>query len=160
MLVVNGLGRPVEFHCSTPVRPSRTQEVLYGQTLQQYLNCDLIGRAMLEHCRGTSTVLVVRQPELVPLHELSDKPLALIGTAPIAGDPDEAAPAVPAIQPVSQILQLKGKPEDTGRAEAALQRLAAVLPLDEPFGRIDEAIREAHAAGRRSQSGGGLGEAA
>lgn len=160
MLVVNGLGRPVEFHCSTPVRASRTQEVLYGRTLQQYLNCDLVGRAMLEHCRGGSTVLVVRQPELMALHSLTDRPLALIGSA-TAGDASVTSAAAESFTPpAGQILQLLGKAEDLERSEAALRRLAAVLPLEEPFGRIDEAIREAHAAGRRSQPAAGLSEAA
>jgi hypothetical protein len=36
-LIVSELGRPLEFHCTSPVRPSRAQEILYGPTLQAYL---------------------------------------------------------------------------------------------------------------------------
>ena len=32
-LIVNQLARPLEFHCTMPVRPSRSQELLYGKTL-------------------------------------------------------------------------------------------------------------------------------
>src|SRR6266404_1210747 len=33
-LVLNALGRPLEFHCTAPVKPNRAQEILYGATLQ------------------------------------------------------------------------------------------------------------------------------
>ena len=32
-LLLNALGRPLEFHCTAPVRPNRAQEILYGPTL-------------------------------------------------------------------------------------------------------------------------------
>ncbi len=34
-LIVNSLGRPLEFHCTLPVKPSRAQELLYGATLER-----------------------------------------------------------------------------------------------------------------------------
>jgi hypothetical protein len=159
MLVINSLGRPVEFHCSTPVRPTRTQEVLYGQTLQQYLSCDLIGRAMLKHCRGNHTVVVVRQNEMAALTAHTDRPLAVIAQRESQPATEEAAgtenPVT--VSDASPMARVLGKPDDQVWAEQALLRLGAVLPLDEPFGRIDEAIREAHAAGRRTT---GISEAA
>src|SRR4029450_11711246 len=33
LLVTNHLGRPLEFQCTAPVRPNRTQEILYGPPL-------------------------------------------------------------------------------------------------------------------------------
>src|SRR3954471_20719084 len=36
-LVVGPLGRPLEFHCTAPVRPSRAQQILYGPTLEPFL---------------------------------------------------------------------------------------------------------------------------
>ena len=33
LLVTNKYGRPLEFQCTAPVRPNRTQELLYGPTL-------------------------------------------------------------------------------------------------------------------------------
>ena len=36
-LLLNPLGRPLEFHCTAPVRPNRAQEILYGPTLAPYL---------------------------------------------------------------------------------------------------------------------------
>ena len=36
-LILNPAGRPVEFHCTAPVKPNRAQEILYGTTLKPYL---------------------------------------------------------------------------------------------------------------------------
>lgn len=30
-LVLNQVGRPLEFHCTAPVKPNRAQEILYGR---------------------------------------------------------------------------------------------------------------------------------
>jgi hypothetical protein len=37
LLVTNRIGRPMEFQCTTPVRPNKTQEVLYGPTLESFI---------------------------------------------------------------------------------------------------------------------------
>ena len=36
-LIVSSLGRPLEFHCTAPIQPSRAQRILYGPTLASYL---------------------------------------------------------------------------------------------------------------------------
>ena len=36
-LLLNAAGRPLEFHCTAPVKPNRAQEILYGPTLRPYL---------------------------------------------------------------------------------------------------------------------------
>ncbi|MEQ8839035.1 MAG: hypothetical protein RID07_19675, partial [Lacipirellulaceae bacterium] len=40
-LVLSLQGRPLEFRCTTPVKPTRAQEILYGKTLRPYLLCEL-----------------------------------------------------------------------------------------------------------------------
>ena len=36
-LVLSRNGRPLEFHCTSPVRANRAQQILYGPTLQPFL---------------------------------------------------------------------------------------------------------------------------
>ena len=43
-LVTNSWGRPLEFRLSTAVQPNRVQQILYGNTLTEYLSADLIGK--------------------------------------------------------------------------------------------------------------------
>lgn len=47
LLVVCDRGRPLEFHCTEPVLPSRAEQILFGPTLRGYVCGDQIGGALL-----------------------------------------------------------------------------------------------------------------
>ncbi len=36
LLLINTLGRPLEFHCTLPILPSRAQSILYGTSLDGF----------------------------------------------------------------------------------------------------------------------------
>src|SRR5262245_49628291 len=57
-LIVCGLGRPLEFHCTAPIRPSRAQQILYGPTLEPYLAGEQICGALLEIAKLKPTVIL------------------------------------------------------------------------------------------------------
>jgi hypothetical protein len=46
-LVLNACGRPLEFHCTAPVKANRAQQILYARTLAPYLYGEQIGQALL-----------------------------------------------------------------------------------------------------------------
>jgi hypothetical protein len=50
-LVLNTAARPLEFHCTAPVRPNRAQEILYGPTLKPFLYGEQIGQALVAKAR-------------------------------------------------------------------------------------------------------------
>ena len=52
-LLLNAAGRPLEFHCTAPVKPSRTQEILYGPTLKPFLYGEQIGQTLLTKSKLT-----------------------------------------------------------------------------------------------------------
>src|SRR5258708_9642 len=68
-LVLNHNGRPLEFHCTAPVKPNRAQEILYGPTLEPFLYGEQIGRTLIEKsavevrliCTDLAPVLAVRE---------------------------------------------------------------------------------------------------
>ena len=64
-LIVNQLARPLEFHCTMPVRPSRSQELLYGKTLNDFVCGEQIAKALTQKAK------------LKPLLVLTDTPAAL-----------------------------------------------------------------------------------
>ena len=70
LLVVDLRARPIEFHCSSPVLPTRTQEILYGQTLRQTVICDQIGQSLITQVKQQPQLLVT--DELLAL-ELQDQ---------------------------------------------------------------------------------------
>ena len=57
-LVVNSLGRPLEFRLSSAVQPNKVQQVLYAGTLAPYVCGELIGKTLVEKA-GVPVRLVV-----------------------------------------------------------------------------------------------------
>ncbi|MDR1141839.1 MAG: hypothetical protein LBL62_09115 [Planctomycetaceae bacterium] len=68
-LILNQAGRPLEFHCTTPLKPNRTQEILYGNTLEPFLYGEQIAKTLLIRSKvpvsyiftNTSAVLAVQE---------------------------------------------------------------------------------------------------
>jgi hypothetical protein len=77
-LILNMAGRPLEFHCTAPIKPNRAQEILYGPTLESFLYGEQIGQTLIG--QGTTTPLLVctdRQPALAA-REFLTTPLVLV----------------------------------------------------------------------------------
>ena len=68
-LVLDALGRPLEFHCTAPIKPNRAQEILYGPTLEAFIYGEQIGQTLLGQssseplmvCTDCEPALAVRQ---------------------------------------------------------------------------------------------------
>jgi hypothetical protein len=64
-LILNTAGRPLEFHCTAPIKPNRAQQILYGPTLESFLYGEQIGQTLIGN--GSKPPLVVctdREPAL------------------------------------------------------------------------------------------------
>lgn len=85
LLVSNHLGRPLEFQCTTPVRPNRTQEILYGPTLKAVVLSELIGKTLADRVQVKPEMLIVDQPELLDLRRFVDVPVLLLEKASDGG---------------------------------------------------------------------------
>lgn len=143
-LLLNPAGRPLEFHCTSPVRPNRAQEILYGPTLRPFLYGEQIGGALLTRaktppllvCTDCEPALAARDASTQPmvmvlphdapsnhgLHEFKFKKLRLALSLRYSSDQQ-------------QVLDL---------CQAHLEQ----LDLGEPFTRIREALDEAQKSAR------------
>lgn len=131
-LVVDGRGRPVEFHCTDTLTVSRAEQILYGTTLETYLFCDRIAASIMPRLGKVAMVLVDR-PELCPLaRELS---------LPVVFVPRSVLPETASEGQAATFTNLSSSPQED--IEAAMASLQRYIPLDEPFERIVEALREA-----------------
>ena len=63
LLMLNVQARPVEFHCTAPVKPSRAQEVLYGVTLQAYVT-EQIAATLIAKTKLSPSFLVTDSHEV------------------------------------------------------------------------------------------------
>ena len=67
LLVTNRYGRPLEFQCTSPIKPNRTQKILYGPTLAPYLLGELLGCALVEKIGVKPNLILTDRPEILEL---------------------------------------------------------------------------------------------
>jgi len=76
LLITNRFGRPLEFQCTAPVKPNRTQQILYGPTLKPYVLTELIGRTLLEKVGVKPHLVLVESLDLLDLCSVTATPVA------------------------------------------------------------------------------------
>jgi hypothetical protein len=169
-LVLNTAGRPIEFHCTAPVKPNRAQEILYGPTLKPFLYGEQIGRALVSK---STTVALAICTDCEPVLELGDfvpTPVVLVLCDRLESSPgltsctsESASPPADNQRGSTMHGHAGLRTLEIGRnrlavrnsrmadADAIVAQLAAVadgFDLAEPFGRIRDAIEEAQRAAR------------
>lgn len=136
LLVTNRFGRPLEFQCTTPVKPNRTQQILYGPTLRPYLMAEVIGRTLLDKVSVKPHLVLIEADELLDLRAHVDMPVACFVAKPVQDDES-------ILRVGQQWLAFHG---EFAADRAAVQKRAAQVPdtadLKEPFERIREALTE------------------
>ncbi len=155
LLSINRLGRPVEFHCSLPIKPSRAQVILYGETLDDFLVGEQISYAIVGKVRNTPKIIFTDLMSVLPLRRLCSIPVACIAT----DKESSASSASTGMQYPASLLHDETVRVQLGNAallilrefekdQQVLQDVWNIsLPqfnLKEPFERIVEALREAN----------------
>ena len=104
-LVLNLAGRPLEFHCTAPVKPNRAQQILYGPTLEAFLYGEQIAGTLVEQAKTEPLVICTDREPVLAVRELISWPVAMVlpaegqaGASDAATDPPRAAiaPSEPA----------------------------------------------------------------
>jgi hypothetical protein len=155
-LIVNHAARPVEFHCSTPIKPNRAQEILYGPTLLPYLYGEQIGRMLAAQAKPEPSILFTDAERAMAVRDFTNVPVVYVpplvpGSACQPG-PDVAAdrdvrPKVVPFQLGEHIVAARADhPGDQSQATRAWHEMGSAWDVHEPFDRIREAIREARRA--------------
>lgn len=147
-LLLNAAGRPLEFHCTAPLRPTRTQEILYGPTLRPFLYGEQIAPALLARSQRTPIVICTDQPPVLDARPLAPAPLVLVladATAPVT---QGAATLETFSLAQCRLATAPGFASDAQAVLSAWPVQADQLDLVEPFVRIREALEEAQRAGR------------
>jgi hypothetical protein len=155
MLVTNRFGRPLEFQCTAPVRPNRTQEILYGPTLRPFLLGELIGKTLVQRVDVKPHLVLTEQTDLLELRNHISIPVALISEDSIASRPQpnpllEAVPEAPvkSIQIGRLALRFhQSHQQDREAVQQATRRVSNEVDLSEPFDRIRAALKETLQAG-------------
>jgi hypothetical protein len=136
LLVTNHLGRPLEFQCTAPVKPNRTQEILYGPTLVTFLLAELIGRTLVEKIGVKPHLVLVDQADLLELRRHVSMPVACLL--------EEQAADQPSVRLGRQsVVWHADFSEDESPIQRGASNITADADLREPFQRVRDALNEA-----------------
>jgi hypothetical protein len=156
-LVLNLLGRPLEFHCTTPLKPNRAQQILYGATLEPYLYGEQIGQTLVSKASIEPLAVCTDAPAALALREHVAMPVVLVcgqsaaSTATVRLDPPHSGSGRALNRfrlGVNEVAVEARRREDQSRVTAVLSSAIETFDLSEPFGRIRDAIEEAQRGGR------------
>ncbi len=161
-LVLNTAGRPLEFHCTAPIKPNRAQQILYGPTLESFLYGEQIGQTLLAEADAEPLLVCTDRPPALAVRQHVSLPVALVlpaeGPSSVPSDDphplDEVAcdghRLVPFELGRNRLAVLEPFDDDRRLITQRIGDLAESFDLAEPFIRIREAIEEAQQAVRSS----------
>ena len=145
LLILSAGGRPLEFQCTLPVRPTRAHEILYGPTLRGHLVAEVIGPLLLKKARTPIAMLCIDQPEAMSLDTLANFPVALVDEAAEPNEGPISAETIAESESVEFCETRLWVPVEQSALVTELVDWFVDLPdAVEPFSRIRDAIKEAH----------------
>ena len=156
ILVTDAHGKPVEFRCTSPIRPNAVQRTLYGSTLMPHIAVELVGAPLVQNVKAAPDVVLVQQEEFLDLRNRYDKPLLL---ARRQGQDMQVFEEGGKQQPEEILSSPSGKfspvvvtchwdyPDDIAQCKQGLGWISASCDLVEPFERVVTALRTLHEQG-------------
>jgi hypothetical protein len=149
-LVTNSWGRPLEFRLSTAVQPNKIQQILYADTLTEYLCADLIGKTLIDKTATPVQLLFVDTLLALPLRSRLEVPVLAVlpKDSPEHAQVSETEHRRLHHRSFAGPLIREAKHDADGSAiQDLLDRIDAGLDVSEPFLRIREAMGEARKMG-------------
>lgn len=139
-LVVDGLGRPLEFHCTAPVKVSRAQQILYGASLDTHLHGQQVGGALLAEAKATPAVVLTDTRSMLHVRPHTSLPVALVRREDATESHEQFGTFVVGGAIVTPHANDADRTDDL---VSRLSALATAVDLCEPFERIRAALDEA-----------------
>ena len=152
-LVVDAHGTPLEFRCTSPIRPNAVQRTLYGSSLDPFMLVQLMAKPLLASLREEFHVLLVDDRWFLNVRDENDTPALFVRrhgtdvTGEGSGDQDKRSALIDSpsgrFAPVVAETFHKNR-EDTNSVSSVLQDASAHIDLLEPFQRIQRALEKVH----------------
>jgi len=153
LLITDNRGTPLEFRCTSPIRPNQVQRILYGRSLVSHLAVNLIGAPLTGSVTEKPTIIIVNQDPFLQLRELIQRPVIFVRrqgeTFQAGGDAQDRPDHEPFL------LECEGAKfapiiveshwrysQDTQQIRQQLREIFDYVDLLEPFERVDLALDE------------------
>lgn len=146
LMVLDFQGYPLEFRCTTPVKPTPIQKLVYGPLLEQFISVELCAKRLLRDVKRKPGIVIVPSPHVLSLGE-DDVPIVAVQRAgevlqvesPASGLVTERLESK-AFQPV--IVTILGEQGPVVQnAKSVLVDVFGRFDLLEPFERIRTALK-------------------
>ncbi len=150
-LLLNSNARPIEFHCSAPVKANRAQEILYGPTLLPYLYGEQIARMLTAQSKQKPSLIFTDHRQAASVRPFTDCPVLVVfpleaANAATGTEPESVPDADTFLLGDCHVAVASDFEQDRPLAIDQWERIASNWDLLEPFQRIREAIQEAQRA--------------
>ncbi|MHC4880481.1 MAG: hypothetical protein ACYTGL_28860 [Planctomycetota bacterium] len=142
LLVTDRFGRPLEFQCTTPVRANRTQELLYGPTLEPFILGDLIGRTLIDRISIKPTLVMTNRPEMLPLRLQVEIPVLCLSSSATGYSGSSIETKTQVTLGASSFVVHDEFSEDVEAASQLGKPIDRSADLSEPIERVAEALKE------------------
>ena len=150
VLVIDDTGIPREFRTTSPLRPTRIQTALYGESLEQYVLIELIGVPLLHSLSSYPQWCVVDDVGLLDLREQVDFPVLHMQQygetqhrQPEAANLHRLESDIEGVKPIA-VRTHRDFASDYDTVRADVHRLFSRIDPVEPFTRIATAVETLH----------------
>ncbi len=149
-LVTNQAARPLEFHCTMPVKPSRAQMLLYGPTMDAFVCGEQIAKALVGKAKVKPDVVLTDCAAVLALTTVSEVKAGLLHFEPESESghfliPEGGAGEVRPFHFESWLISiLETQADSQAEIVNVLGQLSSNFDLTEPFQRVLQALLEAH----------------
>ncbi|MDY3558290.1 hypothetical protein R5W23_004985 [Gemmata sp. JC673] len=138
ILVTDRFTDPIEFRCSSPVRPTALQKILWGRRLTAHLFCHVFGKPLIECLNPRPDLVLARVSQLLGIRAVTGAPTVLVSPKP------ELEHRLLPSSPAHYLCASREHTEDLDLAMPVMSPLAAILAPLEPFQRVFTAIQDVH----------------
>lgn len=148
-LIVNCHARPLEFHCTMPVKPTRAQVLLYGHTIDDFICGEQIAKALVNKAKLRPNLLLTDSSSVLAFENVGDEPIALVTHEPASDShlriPQSVASELKIVCARSVDFRVTTQSRiDASFLKEICNELAPRFDISEPLERIASAILEAH----------------
>ena len=143
LLITTQTGRPLEFQCTTPVKPNRTQEILYCDTLRPWLLGELIGSTLVDRVAIKPDLIVTSDPNILELRNHTNIPVACTDQHQTDENTRSSSAASDIVLVGTRRLRFhEAHSADAGNIEKRRHLIPDRADLGEPLERVREALAE------------------
>lgn len=142
VLITDSETKPLEFRITSPVRATMFQKMLYGNTLDEYVDLDLISIPLIKALREDVDLIVISSPSLLQIRPKVSLPVALINKQAISTRTMDDKSGSP-VQTITITIHTD-YPAEKEATHSILQPIIQKRDIFEPFERIKIALAEAH----------------